>query len=165
MKILVFSDSHNNTEFMKKALLLHKNNTDLIIHLGDCASDARLFSQICPHIANINVLGNCDVFHTGPTATIDASVNLGTSCLRAYACHGHSHDVRRGTDILYTKARLEKANIAFYGHTHIAHITEKNGIIIMNPGSTSRPRGIEPASYGIVNIENGKIMPTIIFDR
>ncbi len=165
MKILVFSDSHNNTELIKKALSKHSETTDLIIHLGDYAKDAMIFSEICPHIANINILGNCDYFHFGCDAADEACFNLGNTGFRALACHGHNYGVNRGTDILYAKAKLQKASIAFYGHTHIADICEKSGIIIMNPGSTSNPRGTEPASYGIVNIENGQILPTIIFDR
>ena len=165
MKILIFSDSHGDTALIEKALSEHKASTDLIIHLGDCAKDAEIFDKICPHIANINVLGNCDYFHYGKHATVDASFLLGKTNLRAFACHGHAFRVDRGIDILYAKARLEKASIAFYGHTHIADIKEKDGIIIMNPGSCSRPRSTEPASYGIVNIENGMILPSVRFDR
>lgn len=165
MKILVFSDSHNDTRLIRKALEIHMPSTDLIIHLGDCAKDSEIFSKMCPLIANINVLGNCDCFHFGVDARTESVFSLGNTGIRAFACHGHAYAVDRGTDILYTKARLEKASIAFYGHTHIADITEKNGIIIMNPGSASRPRGTEPISYGVVNIENGKIMPSIIFDK
>lgn len=165
MKILVFSDSHNDTRLIKKALDIHMATTDLIIHLGDCVSDTEIFNSVCPAIANINLLGNCDYFSSGFNARTDASFALGNSGLRAFACHGHAFGVKNGTDILYAKAKLEKASVAFYGHTHIAHITEHNGILIMNPGSTSRPRGTEPASYGIVTIENGRILPSVIFDR
>ncbi len=165
MKILVFSDSHNNMSLAKKALETHMSSTDLIIHLGDCVSDTALFNKLCPHIANINIIGNCDYFSGGYNASVDITFNLGKSDLRAFACHGHSYAVDKGTDILYSKARLERASIAFFGHTHIANISEKNGIILINPGSISRPRGTEPASYGIVNIVDREILPTIIFDR
>ncbi len=165
MKILVFSDSHNNTELIKKALDTHKDTAELIIHLGDCVKDTEIFTRICPHIANINILGNCDYFSSVNSASIESSFYLGKTGIRAFACHGHSYRVEKGTDILYTKARLEKVSIAFYGHTHIANITEKNGIIIMNPGSTTIPRSTEPVSYGVVNIVDGKILPSIIFDR
>ena len=165
MKILIFSDSHGNMELARKALDNHIQTTDLIIHLGDCIADTALFAKVCPHIANINILGNCDYFSGGYNGRQDSAFYLGQTGLRAFACHGHSYAVDRGTEILYAKARIEKASIAFYGHTHIADISERNGIIIMNPGSISRPRGTEPASYGIVNIEDGRILPTIIFDR
>lgn len=165
MKILVFSDSHNDTDFMTRALEIHKDSTDLIIHLGDCAEDTLLFTKVCPHIANINIFGNCDYFSHGITAYDEKTFLLGNTGIRAFACHGHSYRVKGGTDILMSKAKAVKASVVLYGHTHIAEISERNGIIFMNPGSTSRPRSTEPCSYGIINIENDRIMPTIIFDR
>lgn len=165
MKILVFSDSHGNTALIEKALGIHINSTDLILHLGDCAADTRIFTKLCPHIANINILGNCDYFSSGYNAVTEAKFDLGKTGFSAFACHGHSYAVKRGTDIIYSKAKAEKASIAFYGHTHIAEISEVNGIIIMNPGSVSLPRGTEPASYGVVNISDNQILPTIIYDR
>jgi len=165
MKILIFSDSHNNPELMKKALSQHAETTDLILHLGDCVADTSIFSSYCPVTANINLFGNCDYFCGKVCAFEEKTFHLGNTGITAFACHGHRYNVRRDTDILYSKARLERASIAFYGHTHIAEITEKNGIIIMNPGSCSLPRGTEPASYGIVNITDNHIMPSIIYDR
>lgn len=165
MKILVFSDSHSDLSLLESALEKHKNDTDLIIHLGDCIADSKIFRDICPHIANINLLGNCDYFHSDNNAKTEISFQLGTSGLRAFACHGHGYGVKRSTDILYSKAKIEKASIALYGHTHIANITERNGIILMNPGSCSFPRSTEPCSYGIIRITNGEILPSVIFDR
>ena len=165
MKILVFSDSHNDTDLMKRAIEKHKGSTDLIIHLGDCVRDTMLFSQMCPHIANINIMGNCDFSADGITAYYEKTITLGNTGIRAFLCHGHAYRVKSGTDILFTKAKKEAATVALFGHTHIASISEKNGILIMNPGSASRPRSTEPCSYGILNIENGIVSPTIVFDR
>ena len=37
-KILVFSDSHNNNEYMNKALEMNRD-ADMLVHLGDGACD------------------------------------------------------------------------------------------------------------------------------
>lgn len=165
MKILVFSDTHRKVDFMREALLLHRDKTDLIIHLGDNVSDAKLAEEICPATAKMFFYGNCDYFSTDRTVYSEAVFKLGVTDFVAFACHGHKYRVKDGNELIFHKARTEKAAIAFYGHTHKAEICEKNGIILMNPGSTSFPRGDEPCSYGIVNIENGKINPTIIFQK
>lgn len=164
MKILVFSDSHGNLSLIKKAMEQHAYNTDLILHLGDNATDARYFQKHYSHIANINFFGNCDYFTHGVDAFDEKVFQLGSTDLYALASHGHNYNVNNNLDILYSKARITKSSIAFYGHTHIADIKERHGIILMNPGSSSLPRGTEPASYGIVTIENNQIMPTVIFD-
>lgn len=163
MKILVFSDTHHNTDLMIKALNTHKDDTDLIIHLGDNVSDTRIFSSICPHIANINIRGNCDYNSFSNDVKDEALFKIIGTNINAFACHGHRYCVKDGNDLIYQCARRNSARIAFYGHTHIADITERNGIIIMNPGSASLPRSAEPASYGVVRIENGEILPTILY--
>ena len=165
MKILVFSDTHNDTDLMKRAVEQHRDSTDLIIHLGDYVKDTLLFTKLCPHIANINISGNCDYFTDGISAFHEKTLLLGNTGIRAFLCHGHSYRVKGGTDILLSKAKKENAAIALYGHTHIAAISEKSGVLFMNPGSASVPRSTEPCSYGIINICDGNIMPTIIFDR
>ena len=165
MKILVFSDSHGNTNLIRKAIEAHKDSTDLIIHLGDKVTDSRIFSELCPHIANINIFGNCDYFSSGVEAYDEKLLQLGNTRIKAFLCHGHDYSVKSRTDILTVKAKMCGAKIALYGHSHIASISESEGILLMNPGSVSQPRGTEPASYGVIQIEDNEIMPSIIFDR
>ena len=165
MKILVFSDSHNNLSLIKKAIERHSEDTDLILHLGDCVSDSKIFEELCPAIANINIFGNCDYFSCGFKAYDEKILELWNTGHSAFVTHGHNYCVNKTTDILFHKAKISKCSIAFYGHTHIAEIKERNGIILMNPGSSSNPRTAEPPSYGIVNIDSGVIMPSIIYDK
>lgn len=159
MKILVFSDSHRYLRNMTKVLQTHMSDTDLIIHLGDNISDTTLFTQLCPHIANINISGNCDF----SMSNIESTFKLGKTDITAFACHGHYYNVKNGTDSLLREAKKQNAKIALFGHTHISHLEERDGILLINPGSISQPRGIEGASYAIINIENNIISPSIIY--
>lgn len=67
---------------------------------------------------------------------------------KIFMCHGHTYNVKFGTDRLAYKAESLKADIALYGHTHSKHLEISGGMIIMNPGSTD--------SYGIIEINDGK---------
>ncbi len=165
MKILVFSDTHRNSDFMIDAIRQHKDDTDLIVHLGDCVSDTSVLRSISPNIALLNVRGNCDFGILGTSVRDEILVPLGNTGLKAFACHGHRFAVKDDTDIIYSHARSLGARLALYGHTHIADISEKNGIFMVNPGSASLPRGLEPASYAIIRICNGEILPSIIYKR
>ena len=59
IRLLVFSDSHGNTE---KMITQTENliGIDYIIHLGDHAKDARWLETLFPEIRTIYVRGNCD---------------------------------------------------------------------------------------------------------
>lgn len=163
MKILVFADTHGNNDFMLDAINSNRHDTDLIIHLGNNTTDFTAIYGIINPIASICIIGNCD--YPVKNSYLEHTFNLGTTNIKAFACHGHTCDVNRNLDTIYEKARINRAKIAFYGHTHIAHISERNGIYIINPGSCSLSRSNEPCSYGIIRIENKEILPSIIYKQ
>lgn len=56
--------------------------------------------------------------------------------------HGSEIHPRGDTDKLVEKAKEMKANILVYGHTHLAEVTQKDGVLLINPGSvTGAPSG------------------------
>ena len=56
--------------------------------------------------------------------------------------HGHRYGVSWDLQDLLYKGMEVGADIIFYGHTHIPDYQEfpEEGIVIMNPGSTTLPR-------------------------
>lgn len=50
------------------------------------------------------------------------------------------------------------ADIYLYGHTHIENYNERNGKIYINPGALGCPGKTDCAPYGILNIENDKVI-------
>ena len=74
--------------------------------------------------------------------------------------HGHMLGVDRSDERLLDFARASRAQVALYGHTHIARIRYENGVYLMNPGSVSKPREGGP-SYGILDITPAGIVPNI----
>ncbi len=58
-------------------------------------------------------------------------------------------------------ARENNAQIAVFGHTHVAHCVYEQGVYLLNPGSASSPRAGR-ASYGIVDITPNGIVPFIV---
>lgn len=69
-----------------------------------------------------------------------------------FATHGHRYDVYYGTQELAVRAKALGADIALYGHTHISTAEDRNGILILNPGSCTRPRGGQTPSYAVVTL-------------
>ena len=60
MMILIFSDSHNIITNMYKAINKHKNEIEVICHLGDGYADAQKLSEDYSDLTVHSVPGNCD---------------------------------------------------------------------------------------------------------
>jgi predicted phosphodiesterase len=52
---------------------------------------------------------------------------------------------------------------AFFGHTHIACVREKNGVTLVNPGSLTYPAGGANPSYALVRTRAGGLSASIVY--
>ena len=87
-KILVLSDSHGNVNNM--VLAVRSASPDLIIHLGDCWSDAQKLRLKFPGIPMEQVPGNCDCNQEFQER------ELLIEGKRILICHGHTFNVKAG---------------------------------------------------------------------
>lgn len=139
MKILIFSDSHGNTEAMHRWIAEEKPTT--ILHLGDHYRDL-------PEA--VRVPGNCDPY---ALSSREKTIELGG--VRIYLTHGHLHGVKSGLEKLHEAAKEKRARIALFGHTHIPYCAEREGVLLLNPGSAGSARS--QGSSGIV-LELGDVL-------
>ena len=155
MKAIVFSDSHNSVWLMNDLVEKFHSKIDCIIHLGDCTEDTSDFE--IKGIKLFQVRGNNDYDSMYPS---ERTITIAGK--RIYMTHGHRQRVYYGTDTLYYTAAQEQADIALFGHTHIPYLENEGGIIIMNPGSISLPRGGNERSFAFITIENNKITASVM---
>ena len=144
-RILVLSDSHGNMENMVYAVELVK--PDMIIHLGDCISDAERLSEHFKDILFECVPGNCDC------TMAPAEKILDIEGARILICHGHTYNVKRGLLNIELSAREKEVDLALFGHTHKVFYDWTNGVRLFNPGSIGSPGYQIPPSYGILTID------------
>ena len=150
MKVLVLSDSHSSMRFMR--LCVSKVKPDVIVHLGDHFDDGEALNEEFPHIRFYQVAGNCDRYRTPPHAREILVMPIGG--VRFYMTHGHIHHVKQVLSLLMRDAREAEADIALFGHTHMAYCErETDGLWVMNPGSC----GYNGGSAGLIEIEAEKI--------
>jgi putative phosphoesterase len=81
----------------------------------------------------------------------------------------HHGDKKRDDELLELKRKF-KFNFSLSGHTHIPRIERKDGLLFINPGSPSLPKGGFPPTVGIIdfdynktdiiNIENREVVKT-----
>ena len=63
--------------------------------------------------------------------------------------------MKYGLNNIYYKTREVGADVGLFGHTHQELIIRENGILLMNPGSPSLPRG-RGRSIGFMTINDEK---------
>ena len=152
MKILVVSDTHGDISGVQEALR-REGPVDYVFHLGDNARDAARI-QTTAHM--VSVLGNCDFGGAPLTETVFLCGN------RLLLTHGHGQGVKYGLQRLAYFAAEQEVDAAFFGHTHVPLIDYYGSILLMNPGSISRPRGRKP-TYGVVELTDGFLKPDVRF--
>lgn len=157
MKILVISDTHGNLSKVYKVINSISNIIDGVIHCGDIVEDADSLRIKYPNLKIYNVRGNCDYGSSVPNEDVFV---LGGK--KFFVTHGDLYGVNWGIDRLCYKGAEIGADVCLYGHTHIPYIDNYNGIVILNPGSLSAPRGNRTYSYGIIKIEDSVVTPSIV---
>lgn len=164
MKIGIISDTHGSLKDFEVVMDKLKD-ADKIIHLGDVlyhgprnpipeSYDPAAMAEIMKEDDRFIFLkGNCDseVDSTVIGKSISESemiFELGDNVL--YCHHGHRYDEEE----MVKRARDYGANIVAYGHTHKKVLKNIDGVLVVNPGSTSLPKD-DSKSYAVY--ENGLI--------
>ena len=147
MKILVLSDSHGNVENMARAV--EKEQPRLILHLGDCWSDAERLRRRFPSIPMEQVPGNCDYRSIEPAERL-----LFIEDKRVMICHGHTLGVKQSMLRAGYKAEEENLDLLLFGHTHRPMVDMRGKTLFINPGSIG---DYFHPFYAVVTIENSKV--------
>ncbi|MBQ9518921.1 MAG: metallophosphoesterase [Firmicutes bacterium] len=157
MRILVLSDTHRS---LNRALLLMNDliyEIDYVFHLGDNTEDAD-FLRDNYKLPVISVAGNCD-----SDCSVEDEKVIELANKKIFMTHGHKYGVKYDTaDRLIYRAQEVGADICLFGHTHVPFLGLIRGMVVMNPGSLSQPRGNAKAAYGIIKIEDDDIYPSIV---
>lgn len=151
MRILVFSDSHKNTDAC--AMVIENIiGVDMVLHAGDHASDCAELEKMFPHLEFRYVSGNCD-FSTAPSELIIEVLGK-----RIFLTHGHGYAVKYDSDYytIINKGAAEKADLVVFGHTHVPVCDFSKTPPILNPGSIKHS-----GTYGVIEIEDGKLKACI----
>ncbi|MCL0106552.1 metallophosphoesterase [Peptococcaceae bacterium] len=156
MRIGIISDTHGNLN-IAKAAISKMGSIDVLLHAGDHYKDAVALEKEISEVDIYAVVGNCDFEVFKPK-----DLFLEIAGKKIWLTHGHKYGVKESDDYLASLAIEKNIDIVVYGHTHIAVSKFIENKLIFNPGSTTRPRGSKPATYGIIEIKDGKIYPEIL---
>ena len=130
--IIVMSDSHGESKIIQEIKTKYQDQASAIIHCGDSELDAT--DSIWNGITVVK--GNCDFDDGFPESTIVSADHE-----NIFVTHGHLVGVNFGLVRLTAAARENKCSLALFGHLHTPIATIEDGILCLNPGSVSQPRG------------------------
>lgn len=178
MAIGFISDTHGSLTNTLKALDI-LSDCEVIIHLGDVLNhgprntlpegyDTIELTKVLKARDNIYyVKGNCDCDADMMVTGKDISNKLGIfkfEDLRIYAVHGHEESM----DERFMAAKFYASDIVAFGHTHEKVLDVHEGVLILNPGSTSIPRDgiksvakIKDNKAMLLDLETGDILAEI----
>lgn len=142
MRIGIVSDTHGSLSALAVDAL---QGCDRIIHAGDIGSSNVLYKleAIAPVTA---VVGNCDYNDYGPEVGYVAETCI--DGVSFFVTH-------RPEDLPFLDPG--RMDVAVNGHTHVPLIERKHGVLRVNPGSVSRPRGGEGPTIAIVTTRPGRV--------
>lgn len=130
----------------KVAQMLNAIKDEIISVRGNCDSevDSMMFSFPC----------------NGPYGYIlvegaNSAKKNGRGVQRIFLTHGHLHKIEADNieeaEALRDKIGLKVNDIVLSGHTHVAGVFKKpNGLININPGSTTLPKGGTKAGFALI---------------
>lgn len=150
MRIGVVSDTHGDLKALQK-VLDDAGPVDLWLHAGDYSQDAP-YIEAETGLPVMAVCGNCDLYEGRAAAELVTRQEGFTIAMT------HGHRFVWGSDFsrLYYWGMEKQADIVVFGHIHVPVCEEKDGILLINPGSPARPRNGVP-TYGILTLEkNGR---------
>ncbi|NML96888.1 metallophosphoesterase family protein [Paraburkholderia sp. RP-4-7] len=145
-RIGLISDTHN---LVRPEVLQYLAGCDAIIHAGDICKQAVLdaLAQIAPVTA---VRGNNDIDE--PVALLSTHVKLTVQQVTILVVH----DIADVVD----DPRREGIDVVVTGHSHKPAISERDGVLFVNPGSAGPRRFKLPISAGLLIIEGAHASAT-----
>lgn len=146
MRVLIVSDTHGRHGGLDRALEA-AGRIDMFIHLGDVEGGEEYLNAVIDCEKHM-VRGNNDFFSDLPR---EEEFCIGK--YRVFITHGHGYYVSLDPEYIREEGKARNADIVMFGHTHRPFFEDRDGMIVLNPGSLSFPRQEErKASYMIMEI-------------
>ena len=147
MKIGIISDTHGHVPNAVHDALA---GADHILHAGDVGPMEVIteLESIAPVSA---VLGNTDYSIQLPQTHIQRFVS------QKFLVH-HIVDLPVPSQVVRVAMADEQPNVVVFGHTHMPYNEHHDGVLFLNPGSASNPRGDSAPSVAIVECNESSLI-------
>jgi len=152
MRILVFSDSHGDSESMAK--VMKRFYPDAAIYLGDGIDDFLVLEKDFPNTKFFNIAGTIDDKGDPPRLERFEEVAVYMSHEEGFA------KIKADRGNIFEAIKLN-AQIVLYGHTHVPELFVYRGITFMNPGTISEVYGFR--TFGLIDVIGDDYLCEVMF--
>lgn len=144
-KIVVMSDNHGHQKMIEEVRRLEPDG-DYYVHCGDSeALEDMLKGWIC-------VRGNNDWM-----TQLDDEMIFGVEGVSFLVTHGNKYGYFNREQMMVDDLLRHGCDVLLSGHTHVPQCNVIDGFYLINPGSTTLPRGGSDKSYCVIYVEQGKL--------
>lgn len=152
MRFLVVSDTHGETAGLTDVLGLLGPAMHGLVHCGDGALDAQIvLQQLGLRLPVHAVRGNMD-----SSPAVPPYRPVWVNQRKLLVAHGHHYLHGDSATLLVAEAKRQGACAFLFGHTHIPFIGLSGNILLLNPGSLSRPRSQWGRSFAVMDVPGDK---------
>ena len=155
-KIGVLSDTHGSFPAWQKALALFGPEVRTVLHAGDVLYHGPR-NSIPGGYTPADLLEAINGFQRDGGRVLLAEGNCDAAVDRMVLdpeMEKYVSLVWRGKKILM----MHGVDLAISGHTHVGSLVREGGVIFLNPGSTTIPKGRDPESAALLDDEGIRIM-------
>ena len=145
-KIVIMSDNHGDMNMLTDIKVL-EDDADYYIHCGD--SESYSLQYLYGFVAvKVNYGWSVDLLQTA---------RLDIEGRHLLITHGQFFGYFDREKKMIQFLKKYNGDVLISGHTHMPLAKEENGLWLINPGSTSWPRGGSKRSYAVVTIDDKNV--------
>jgi putative phosphoesterase len=151
-RIVVTGDTHlgpRRRRPLPAALLAACADADHVLHTGD-VTDAALLDELAALAPLAGVAGNCDGWDVAARLPVEQTVEIGGQLIALVHDPGPERGRRERL-----RARFAGVRALCFGHTHLPVCDDRDGFLLLNPGSPTERRRAPWHSYAELTIGPG----------
>jgi putative phosphoesterase len=153
---VVIADTHipRRARTLPEGLTPYFERADLVLHAGDLI-DPALLDELAAYAPVEAVRGNLDP----PKAGLPETLELELGGVRVAMIHDSGP--RRGRRAR-VRRRFPDARVVVFGHSHIPLLEDEDGLMLLNPGSSTDRRRQPRHTFALLHAEEGKARAEIL---
>ena len=153
---VVLADTHipRRAKSLPEGLVPHLKEADLVLHAGDLM-DPALLHELAAYAPVRAVRGNLDL----PEADLPETQEFEFGGARIAILHDSGRREGRRKRLL---RRFPDARVVIFGHSHIPLLEDKDGFLLLNPGSPTDKRRQLQHTFALLRAEGGSVRAEIL---
>ena len=153
---VIIADTHipRRARALPEGLLPHLGRADLILHAGDLMDPAFL-EGLAAYAPVMAVRGNLDP----QDLDLPESLEFELGGVRVAMIHDSGRKQGRRMRL---RRRFQDARVVVFGHSHIPFLEDKDGFMLLNPGSPTDRRRQLHYTFALLRAEGGEARAEIV---